>query len=237
MRSPTHGWDLEETDAPRTRIDASYRRLMQDIIHGKFLPGDKLRIAELQKVYQVSGSTVREALTLLVSQSLVVAEDQRGFRVAPMSLADLEDLTRMRTILECVALEESLDNGDDDWEARVVSTYHKLSLASGRLHTESSFDEWERRNADFHEALLAGCASPWLHKFRRTLYQQLERYRRLIALGTSPGRKVHDEHAEIFDATIKRDIDRARLALASHIRTTLDYVQAHNLLSAHRRQG
>ncbi|MFA7679692.1 MAG: FCD domain-containing protein [Pigmentiphaga sp.] len=202
---------------------------MQDIIRGKFNPGEKLRITELQKAYEVSSSTLREALTLLVSQSLVVVEGQRGFRVSPMSLADLEDLTRMRTVLECLALEESLTNGGDEWEARVVSAYHKLLLAQGRLHTESSFDEWERRNAEFHEALLAACASPWLHKFRRTLYQQLERYRRLIALG-APGRQIHDEHAEIFDATIKRDTDRASRALALHIRATLNYVKENKLL-------
>lgn len=230
MRSDLLSWDEAEVGAPRTLIEGACRRLMRDIVECRYAPGDKLRIAHLKKVYQVSGSTLREALSLLVSQSLVVAEEQRGFRVAPMSLADLEDLTRMRVMLECAALEESLSTGNDDWEAKVVSCYHTLTLAEGRMPSESHFNEWERRNADFHEALLSGCTSPWLHRFRRTLYQQLERYRRLTALKGMPTRRVHDEHAKIFEAVMKRDVAAATAALGAHIQATCDLIRSRRLL-------
>lgn len=222
MQSEILNIDVTDVDAPpRTLIEATCRRLTRDIVECRYSPGEKLRIAELKEQYEVSGSTLREALSLLVSQSLVLSEEQRGFRVAPMSLEDMEDLTSMRVMLECSALQRSIEHGDDDWEAVVVSSYHKLSLSEKRLDAVGSFDEWERRNSDFHEALLAACASNWTHRFRRTLYQQLERYRRLTALHKAPSRRIHEEHAELFDSAIKRDAARATTALASHINGTL----------------
>ena len=78
-----------------------------------------------------------------------------------MSLGDLEDLTRTRTLLECAAVRDSIQLGDDEWEARVVSAYHKLSRAEERLAQDpvGLFDEWEERNRDFHQALTSACPS------------------------------------------------------------------------------
>lgn len=213
-----------------TLVDAASRRLARDIVECRYAPGDRLRVAQLKELYQVSGSTVREALSLLVAQSLVIAEEQRGFRVAPISLADLEDLTRVRVMIECAALQESIERGDDDWEARVVSAYHKLSLAEKRLPLQGTFEEWEQRNAEFHDSLLAACESPWLRRFHRTLYQQLERYRRLLALKGAPAQPVHEEHAEIYDAVIQRDVRRAIGALTTHVQRTLEIARTRDLL-------
>jgi len=128
--------ELELEDQPRTLIEATYRQLRRDIIEGRLAPGEKLRVEHLKSYYDVSSGTLREALALLISDSLVVAQGQRGFRVAPMSLADLEDLTRMRILLECEALRESMAQGTDDWEADIVSAFHKLTLAEQRLRTD-----------------------------------------------------------------------------------------------------
>lgn len=204
---------------PRTLIETAYRRLRRDIIDGRHLAGEKLRVEHLKSTYQVSTGTLREALALLVSDSLVVAQGQRGFRVAPMSLADLEDLTRMRVLLECEAVRESIRLGRDDWEAGVVGAWHKLSLTEERLRSDPSgtFDEWEDRNRQFHEALVAACPSRWMLRMRALLYQQAERYRRLSATLGPPPTGVHDEHRQIFDAVMARDADQASAVLTAHI--------------------
>src|SRR3546814_18249404 len=55
---------------------------------------------QLKEIYGASYSTLREALSSLVAEQLVVAEGQRGFRVASISAADLLDLTDARVLLE-----------------------------------------------------------------------------------------------------------------------------------------
>lgn len=215
---------------PRTLIEGVYRKLRRDIIECRHAPGDKLRVEHLKATYQVSGGTLREALSLLVSDSLVVSEGQRGFRVAPMSLADIEDLTRTRVLLECASLRESMQLGKDDWEAAVISAFHRLSRAEERLVSASTFDDWEERNRQFHEALVSACPSPWMHRLRAVLYHQSERYRRLSAMTAPPASRVHQEHRGIFKAVMARDIERASAALESHIYLSLKLIKARGLL-------
>lgn len=225
--------DMSATEeAPRTLIENAYRRLRRDIIDGRLEPDQKLRVEHLKSYYQVSGGTLREALALLVSDSLVVSHGQRGFRVTPMCLADLEDVTRLRVLLENEAMRESIRAGKDDWEAGLVAAFHRLTLAEQRLRNDASrsFDDWEACNRQFHEALVAACGSRWLLHLRRLLYQQSERYRRISATQGPPPVEVHDEHNGIFEAALARNADVACALLTTHIHRALSVITKGNLL-------
>lgn len=214
-------------DEPRTLVEGAYRRLRRDIIEGRHPPGTKLRVEHLKDQYEVGAGTLREALALLVSDSLVVAQGQRGFRVAPISLSDIEDITRTRVMLECEALRQSIAAGDDAWEANVVSAFHRLTRAEEKLATDvaGAVNEWEERNRIFHETLIAGCQSRWIRQFLGVLYQQSERYRRMSVLNRPVPGDVHDEHEQIYNATIARDTKRATKVLGAHIMRTFDAIQ------------
>src|SRR3546814_10637140 len=69
-----------------------HHRLREDIVSCVLEPGQRLRFEQLKEIYGASYSTLREALSSLVAEQLVVAEGQRGFRVASISAADLLDL-------------------------------------------------------------------------------------------------------------------------------------------------
>ena len=219
-------------DAPRTLIETAYHGLRRAIIDGKHPPNEPLRVEHLKKTYQVSAGTLREALALLVSDALVVTQGYRGFKVAPMSLQELADLCRVRTLIECEAVRESMQQGRDDWEAAVVAAYHKLSRAEERLAVDAvgAFDEWEARNREFHEALISACTSAWLLRLRAVLYQLAERYRRLSAFEGARVDALHKEHAEIYDAVLGRDLERTTALLGRHIRHAFTVIRESNLL-------
>jgi DNA-binding GntR family transcriptional regulator len=227
----TNDQDLEE---PKTLVEGAYRQLRRDIIEGRHPPGEKLRVEHLKDQYQVGAGTLREALALLVSDSLVVAQGQRGFRVAPISLTDIEDITRTRVLLECEALRLSIASGDDAWEAEVVSAFHRLTRAEEKLAADvaGAVNEWEERNRIFHEKLIGACRSRWTKQFLGVLYQQSERYRRISVLNRPVPRDVHEEHEEIFEATIARDSKRATKLLAGHILRTFKAIQSLASLTA-----
>jgi DNA-binding GntR family transcriptional regulator len=164
--------------APRTLAERAYLSLRHDVVCGKLAPGERLRVEHLKDQYEVGAGTLREALSLLVSDALVTAEGQRGFRVAAISLADLEDVTNTRVMLETEALRQSIRHGDEQWEAALVASYELLT------QTESNPDGpepalWERHNKAFHEALNAGFNSPWSKYFLNILYRHAERYRNI----------------------------------------------------------
>ncbi len=110
-----------ETAAPRTLVERAYLALRQDVVCGKLAPSERLRVEHLKDQYEVGAGTLREALSLLVSDALVTSEGQRGFRVAPISLADLEDVTNTRVMLETEALRQSIRHGDAQWETTLAS--------------------------------------------------------------------------------------------------------------------
>lgn len=212
---------------PRTLVERAYLSLRHDVVCGKHAPGERLRVEHLKDHYGVGAGTLREALSLLVSDALVTSEGQRGFRVAPISLADLEDVTNTRVMLETEALRQSIRHGDAQWEAKLVHCYELLTATETDL-AESSSDLWERRNKAFHEALIAGFNSTWSKYLLSILYRHAERYRHInlrLTASHASGRDVHQEHEAIFRAAIARQEARAALALEAHIRLTHDIVR------------
>lgn len=202
----------------RTLIERTYGQLREDILNGALAPGEKLLVEHLKLRYDVGAGTVREALSRLVSEAMVVAEGQRGFTVAPISLEDLSDVTNVRVAVETDALRSSIRHGDDFWRNRLRIAYDKLSALEQPLE-DANVRRWEQANAEFHEALLSACGSPWTLRVVRQLTQHAERYRR-YAIGLHTGRDVHAEHAQIFEAAIEGQDARAALALEAHIRAT-----------------
>ena len=95
--------------------ERAYRDLKHAIVRCEFEPGERLRVDDLSKRLDISSSPVREALSRLSEQGLVRALDKRGFRVAPLTVEGIADLTRVRLLIECEALTDSMANGDDAW--------------------------------------------------------------------------------------------------------------------------
>ncbi|WP_353234623.1 GntR family transcriptional regulator [Diaphorobacter ruginosibacter] len=206
-------------DASRTLTEQTYAELRTDIIEGRLLPGSKLRVEHLRQTYAVGAGTLREALTRLVSDALVTAEGQRGFRVSPIAIEDLEDLTRLRVHIETHELRESIRHGDDAWREQLRTCYVELSSLEQPLKGEMRA-HWELLNLRFHETLLAGKPSPWAQKVLRLLARHSERYRCCAMKLPGMTRDVHAEHAEIFEFAMSGQDARAALALEAHIRAT-----------------
>src|SRR5215469_10320330 len=110
----------------------AYEALRADLLACRIHPGSRLKIQELCARFSVSLGAIREALSRLTSEGLVVAEPQRGFRAAPISAADLTDLTMVRVEIETLCLKRAIAFGDVDWEARLVAAAHRLSRTPER---------------------------------------------------------------------------------------------------------
>ena len=212
---------------PRTLTSAVRERLRRDILSARLSPGQKLNVALLSKGFGVSLAATREALSRLVADGLVQASDQRGFRVSPVSLADLEDLTRTRMDIEGLALRRSIEQGGADWLAAVESAFASLLAVPYRdpANPKIHHDAWLSRHRIFHRTLVGACGSAWLLRFRDTLYEQSERYRHL-SMPVDPGlRDVDAEHRSLVDAVLRRDADAAVSALSVHFSRTEELVK------------
>ncbi|WP_065065994.1 GntR family transcriptional regulator [Paraburkholderia tropica] len=206
-------------------IQATYERLRAHLVTGALPPGEKLKIKVLSERYDVSQGAVREALSRLSAEGLVIAEPQRGFRVSPVSIEELADLTAVRIELESRCLARSIEHGDLAWESRIVAAMHRLSrMPRGHRDGVDSLPgiEWEDAHADFHDALVSACTSPWLLSLRKQLYAQSERYRLLAASHIEPSRDLGNEHDVIVQAVLSRDVEQSIALVRKHLSSTVD---------------
>lgn len=217
-----------------SRTQDVYERLRAELLNGHSKPAARLKINDLCRAHGVSLSAVREALSRLTSEGLVIAEPQRGFSVAPVSANELTDLTQVRMQIECLCLERAIAVGDVDWEAQIVAAFHHLSRTPERdaSDPERMSDARSAAHAAFHDALSSGCDSPWLLRLRETLYVQSERYRRLSVSFKGAARDLNREHQDIMEATLARDAKLARRLMTKHLELTMRMLLSHAHLAA-----
>jgi DNA-binding GntR family transcriptional regulator len=227
MESVAFGFDVQAGGGPRTLTSAVLERLRADILSTKLVPGQKLHIAGLAKQFSVSLAAVREALSRLVADGLVQASDQRGFRVSPVSSADLEDVTHTRIDIEGLALRRSIERGDQAWLSSVEQAFAALCAVPQRDPGDPTKhnEVWIVRHRVFHRTLVDACGSQWLLGFRDVLNEQSERYRRLSIREAGQSRDALAEHTTIAQAVLRRDADAAVAALTNHFLTTMHLVE------------
>lgn len=213
--------------AGRTLAGDAYRLIRERIRSGRFAPGERLRFADLQTYCGTSVSPLREALTRLTAEGFTVLDDHRGYSVAPLSLAELRDVTANRKLLEGEGLRLSIERGDAEWEARLIAAHHLMTrVPQGRDDLPSAMrEDWEARHAAFHATLIEACGSPILIEMCAKLFSRADRYRRMSVSLSGNGRDVAGEHRAILEKTLGRDAAGAVDALGQHYQRTADALE------------
>lgn len=214
----------KEIEPPKTLSEAVYRRFRQDILWGKLAPGAPLRSSELRRDYDVGISPLREALSRLVSEKLVVLSGQRGFRVAPLAADDVLDTMETRIVIESEALARSIHSGSLAWETGVVTSFHSLSRMKPAGGLGEQAEAWSKLHRKFHLSLLAGCESRWMMSLAEAFFDHAERHR-ITAIEDSTGdRDTIAEHRRIMEASLDGNVKAAVAALDYHYRRTAEHV-------------
>jgi GntR family carbon starvation induced transcriptional regulator len=226
----------------RTLVESVYRSLRTDICIGRFRPGQRINLSEMAKARGVSLTVVREAAIRLASERFLEATPQQGFRVWPLSVPDLLDLTRVRTELEVLTIRESVALGDVRWEGDLVAAHHRLmntspavgptmsmgptddddNSTSGERFAVLPNPDWMQAHSEFHAALTSASTSPLLKQLRQQMFDSAELYRHWSVL-SHQGRKRgpgKGEHSELLAVALAHDVEGAATRIADHIKRT-----------------
>lgn len=208
----------------------AYQLLKRDITCGQFRPGDKLLMSQLRERYQIGPGPMREALSRLVAEHLVIAISQRGFRVAPMSAAELHDIYFARANLEAMIVALAVERGDENWEAAVIASAHTLARVEELENTDQMLTLWDSRHKAFHNAIASGCGSDKLMELRSTMLDQAERYRQLWLRHTVFSKKAldekRDEHTALIEVLLSRDREKVRQMVLDHMMNPIPIITA-----------
>jgi DNA-binding GntR family transcriptional regulator len=212
------------TESAETIGDVIFRQIRKDIISGVLPPGTKIKLEQAKERYSISVSSLREILSRLTTENLVIAEGQRGFEVSPASRKELVELGDLRMVLEMHAIGLAFAAGNLEWEGQIVASHHKLSVAEGKLLAGdvSRTIDWVRYDWEFHQAIVSACNSATLMATLSSVFDRFLRYHMLAR--SFRGQPVVDDHKLLFELAIKRDVEGARSVVRRHIQSGVDHI-------------
>ena len=198
--------------------DQVYLQLLQRIERGDLATGSRLRDATIALELGVSRTPVREAMVRLAREGILSSEPGRGFRLAPMSTAEVREIGSILVVLEPLALDQS-DEVTAEQVARLAEVVRRLEQTRGDIAACVELDD------RFHRVLLEGCPNRRLLRLietlrggiRRYVHQYLQRGGR-VSLSTL-------QHTKIADALRKGDRAGARQLLERKWRRGMEEIE------------
>jgi DNA-binding GntR family transcriptional regulator len=196
-----------------------YGQIRQDLISGRFRPGERLKAKDLSVGLDVSLGVVREALSRLTAEGFVQAQPQRGFRAGLVSAKELLQLAEATINVEGFCLRRSIEIGDLDWETRVTATHYRFANTPIRDAADPSriCNKFSAAYAEFRRALVSACDNQWMLKMQEMLHSQNERYRQICVLQGSKLVDYRDKYPALVEAALRRDADRAVALLSERL--------------------
>ncbi len=208
-----------------TATEAAVKKLKHDIMSGALAPDSQLKMRELKTRYGIGASPMREALAQLAAEGFVHQRAQKGFRVPPVSIEELVDITKTRQIAEGEAIRLAIEHATEAWEEEIVASFHVLERAIIQTKAgEKDRDHFEERHHRFHRALISSCPLHSLREFCDDLYVRKTRYRRLLGGYGFTAKQVIGEHRVLMDAVLARNVGRAQDVIRQHIGITADVI-------------
>jgi len=206
-------------ERPRTTQEHVLAELRRRILTGEVRPGEPIRPDAVAAELRVSRVPVREALRILEGEGAVEYRAHHGYTLASLRLADLEEIYRIRRLLESEAAREAVAR----LSAEDLTT---MRAASGEMEALGPSDAdraaMSVANRRFHMTLLEACGMPHLLRHIRLLWDASDHYRSVYYLDDDHRREVHDDHRAIAEAAVAADPDALVSALDDHRRHAID---------------
>lgn len=211
------------------KAEGAFDLLKRDILNGTHGQGQPLRLSALSVRYGVGASPLRKALSRLADIQLVAPTANSGWQVAPVTLAEFEDLSHARMSIEAILLQDAIDTGTLEWEANLVAAHYRLAqavLPLGGANTLAYRQTWLAVHDGFHFALLSGAQSDWLKRFHAQSLVPLQRYHQAVWCKLGSMTEAQEplladafsvpRHTELMVAALDRDKRAASAALSGH---------------------
>jgi DNA-binding GntR family transcriptional regulator len=191
--------------------------LRQLIMQGQFAPEARLREERLAATLGVSRGPVRQALTQLEREGLVVHRPNRGSVVARLSRRDLEEVYSMRLALEQVAMQWAAAQATNADLAAMERAVQRLGVA---FRKKINVQRAAQLDLEFHDLIFAAARHKRLERAWAELRPQVYLFlleRRYVGTADFASLMI-EQHAALIEASRSHDIARAREAAEIHVR-------------------
>lgn len=207
--------------------DRAYDEIKARILNGALAPGMQLKEEELAEICGVSRTPVRDAMHRLEAEMFIQRSDSQRSFVSDWSIADIEELFTLRTMLESHAAAQAAERVTPEMLADLHRNVAAIDAAIDRPLPD--VDAFLVKNAQFHSLIIQAAASDRLaHMINRLVLQPIV-HRTALRYDADQLRRSLAEHVEIVAALEAHDPDWARAVMTSHIRRAFHvYLDEHS---------
>jgi DNA-binding FadR family transcriptional regulator len=219
---------LHRDSAPR-RYETVLRRLEEEMLSGKYAPGDKLPSERALMIqFAVGRGSIREALFALQKMGLVaLAPGERAYVTRPTAQNLVRELSgaarqllavpggirhfqHARRLFECAMAREAAANATPESIRRMFEALEANRTATTVARAVAS-------DIEFHYRIAQMANNPVLTALHTALGEWLREQRTTSVKATNSRRNAHLAHRRIYEAIVARDPDRAAEAMRAHL--------------------
>ena len=209
-----------ESAVPQNASAAATELIRQAILDGRLHPGQRLKEEELARELGISRTPVREALLMLQAEGLVDSVQNRGETVRAYAPADLDDLYRLRALVEGYAARRAAARISEEDVRRLDESCERFDS----LRAEDDVVDLVKENLFFHGTIMAAAGSERLRRWAREVTEIPLVYKSYFWY--SPEQKLISEHyhRQLVNALRARDGERAELIMREHVLEARDFL-------------
>jgi DNA-binding GntR family transcriptional regulator len=181
----------------------------------KILPGSRISIDNLARELGVSQTPVREALSRLEAQGLIVKTHLIGFSAAPqVDRTRFDQLYEMRLLLEPFVARKAASKID----AGQLSTLRRLAaqMRGEGDQPVASYSEFAQLDGEFHDTIARACGNDLMRETLASLHTHIHLFRLFPHSGAAT--KANVEHANLLEALGAHDPTAAERAMRNHVK-------------------
>ena len=200
-------------DRPKSLVQIAQDAIRRGIIQKELKLGQPLKEAALARPLQISNTPVREALSLLKAEGLVVSVPHKGYRVFTLNQEELVAFCELRFTLEAQALRYGIERNPKE----LVQKLHGILLKMQKNQDESMREEYLNLDTLFHMSFFKACQNDFLLGHYQKINSMIETMRHYISISNEATQKSLENHQAIVNEIDKGRIPKAIELLEDHI--------------------
>ncbi len=200
--------------------DKAYDQIKEWILDFSIKPGSHLSIGELAEGLGISRTPVREALSRLEQNHMVVRMPMKGFAVKALDLREIKDLFEVRTAVEILAARQAAKRLARDSRALIAESLEATASTIEKGFKSRSLD----LEQNFHIKILEASGNIALAQIGRGVLERIWAIQRFGLVTFDEMYLAHEQHNEIFRAMIEGNSDRAAALMQEHMEHTTKFL-------------
>jgi GntR family transcriptional regulator, rspAB operon transcriptional repressor len=199
--------------------DQIYRLLRDRIVRGQLVAGARIDLPAMIAELGISKTPLREALSRLELDHLVVTKPRSGTYVAELTVEDIREVCDLRKGIEWVATREATER----MPRELLSSLRAEIVDAEEKAREGDYEPFFASDMRLHRTIVAHCGNRRLIRVRESLEAYVEWMRVVGATGTHRISGSTQRHLQIVDAMLEGDGERAQAAAAAHVEEVKDW--------------